>query len=285
MVIFGIVILLVVSLQIVNKSILQQPTTSPTMSSSNYTLDTTSHIPLAFFLRIYGHYYTDNLKVFVKNLKNGDYLLIRGKPTEALTVIQKVADARPMFDSRVHVNSAIFYYSIGDIIRTISKLPPGIDFIVYDYEKGDNYSPEFTTNESKSIQYFDQAKAAVLQYNKKTDGDAKLMVTPPVGELSSANWNWSLVAKHMDVMDMQLQAFVQDRKTMQHYVLETFDKTESSSPTIFIQISITKTRGTIQDNVDAINTIKDSRIGAFLIWYQSTQTSDLEQFFSMMSRK
>lgn len=312
--IFGIVALLIFGLQIANKSIAYNAKLNSTTTDINHTSNETlnislisdnftshekpytnltdidhvsnakSNTPLAFFLRIYGQYYTDNLKVFEKNLKNGDYLLIRGNPSEALTVIQKVEQSRPLFDSGVHVNSAIFYFTIRDIVTTMPKLPHGIDFVVYDYEKGDNYSPEFTTNESKSIEYFDQARSAVIQYNKNTGSNAKLMVTLPYGELHSDNWDWRLAAKHMDVLDMQIQAFLQNPSLMQSYISNTYDNGTGNKPLIFAQLSISQVRGTVQENVDAINTIKNSKVNAFLIWYQAIQTSDLEQFFSLLHR-
>jgi len=270
-----------------NTSLIGVNYTSNTKSITNLTsVDHVSNTKpskhLAFFLRIYGQYYVDNLKVFVKNLKNGDYLLIRGNTSEAPTVIQKVEESRPLFDSGVHVNSAIFYYAIRDIVTTVPKLPHGIDFIVYDYERGDNYSPEFTTNESKSIEYFDQARSVVAQYNKNTDSNARLMVTLPYGELHSANWDWRLAAKHMDVIDMQLQSFLQDHSAIQRYISNTADIEAGDRSLIFAQLSITPVRGTVQENVNAINEIQNSQVGAFLIWYQSIQTSDLAQFFRIM---
>lgn len=312
--IIGIVVLLIFGLQITNKPItlntkLNTATTDvnhtsnvkPSMSliSTNYishakpdtnltsvdpVSNAKSNTHLAFFLRIYGQYYIDNLSVFEKNLENGDYLLIRGNPSEALTVIQKVEQSRPLFDSGVHVNSAIFYYAISDIVTTVPKLPRGIDFVVYDYEKGDNYSPEFTTNESKSIEYFDQARSAVMQYDKNTGSNAKLMVTLPYGELHSDNWDWRLAAKHMDVIDMQIQAFLKNHSMMQSYISDTYDNGTGNKPLIFAQLSISQVRGTVQENVNAINVIKNSQVNAFLIWYQAIQTSDLEQFFSLLHR-
>ena len=314
LIISGIVILLIFGLQITNKPITLNTKLNTTATDVNHTSNvksdmplisanyishtkpntnltsvvpvsnTTSNTPLAFFLRIYGQYYIDNLGVFEKNLKNGDYLLIRGNPSEALTVIQKVEQSRPLFDSGVHVNSAIFYYTISDIVTTVPKLPRGIDFVVYDYEKGDNYSPEFTTNESKSIEYFDQARSAVIQYNEDTGSNAKLMVTLPYGELHSDNWDWRLAAKHMDVIDMQIQAFLQNHSMMQSYISNTYDNETGNNPLIFAQLSISQVRGTVQENVDAINAIKNSKVNAFLIWYQAIQTSDLEQFFNLLHR-
>lgn len=314
LIIFGIVALLIFGLQIATKPIVSNVKTNTTLIDVNHTPNVKSstpltsvnytsrakpntnlagvddisnakpNTPLAFFLRMYGQYYTDNLQVFEKNLKNGDYLLIRGNPSEALTVIQKVEQSKPLFDSGVHVNSAIFYFTIRDIVTTVPKLPHGIDFIVYDYEKGDNYSPEFTANESKSIEYFDQARSAVLQYNKNTNSNARLMITLPYGELHSANWDWRLAAKHMDVIDMQLQAFLQSPSVMQNYISNTYDSGTEDKPLIFAQLSISKVRGTVQENIDAINTIKNSQVNAFLIWYQAIQTSDLEQFFSLLHR-
>lgn len=287
MVVSVIVVLAIASLEIMHmqtsKPVLESNSSSELNSSTIAAHPVSTSVPLAFFLNISSGYFQDNLKVFAKNLKSGDYVIIRGDISDPRAVVEKVKQVKSMFAPGVNVNSCLFYYEIGNIVDTVPKLPTGIDYIVYDYEKGQNYSPEFTENESKSLEYFDQAQDAVLKYNKNTRSNAKLMITPPFGELRHANWNWGLVADHMDVMDMQLQAFVNDHTLMKGYVSSTFNEMSNSKKhVIFVQVSMS--RNTIQENIDAINAVKDRRIGAFLIWYQATQTKDLEKFLDNIKR-
>lgn len=238
---------------------------------------------LAFFLNISSNRYLDNLKVFARSLQNGDYIILRGDPSKPLAVIQSVKQTKPAFAPGVNVKSCLFYYAVDDIAKSVPKLPPGIDFVVYDYEKGSSYSPDFTTNESRSIGYFDKAEEAVLQYRRNTGSDAQLMVTPPFGELLHANWDWGLAANHMDAIDMQMQAFVQDHALMQSFVSSTTrNMSGPAKHLVFVQLSLS--RWSVQENIDAINATRDSRIDAFLIWYQSTQTAGLEAFFDTLKR-
>lgn len=249
-------------------------------------IQTKTSYSLAFFLKTSGSHYNDNLQVFKNNLKSGDYLLIRGEPSSPMVLIQKVQLARSMFNSGVNVDSVLFYYKIDDLIKEVPNLPKGIDFIIYDYEKGANYSPEFTTDEATSIGFFDNAKDAVAQYNKNTGSNAKFMVTPPYGELRSADWDWGLAAKHMDAMDLQVQAFLKDLVTVKGYVSSAVNQITQGSPNTltFIQLSIVHKRGTLDENVAALNALKNPRINAFLIWYQANQTEDLNQLFNLLSR-
>ncbi|MGE5599895.1 MAG: hypothetical protein ACM3UQ_00095 [Clostridiales bacterium] len=266
----------------VNRAVTGASVNNADLASSYYETHR-PRIQLAFFLNIASSRYQDNLKVFARNLQNGDYLIMRGDPSSPLAVIQAAKQSKHMFAPGVHVMTCLFYYAIGDIVRSVPKLPPGIDFVVYDYEKGSNYSPDFTTNESVSLGYFDQAEAAVLQYGKNTGSNAQLMVTPPVGELLHAGWNWGLAADHMDAIDMQLQAFVKDHALMKNLVSSTASHiSEPKKHLVFVQLSLS--RWPVRENIDAINATRDSRIGAFLIWYQATQTADLEAFFDALKR-
>lgn len=258
---------------------------SVTPPNSNSTLVSKPHLSLAFFLDVSNPYYYNNLKIFKKNLRDGDYLFISGRPSSAVTVLQKTEQSKPLFNSRIHVDSAIFYDRIDDMVNTVPKLPKGIDFIVYDYEKGTNYSSEFTSNESTSIGFFDQARNTVIRYDKDSGSNAKLIVTPPYGELLHSGWNWGLAAKHMDVIDMQVQSLLKNPSLMKSSVSNIVGqiKETSSNTLIFVQLSLIKTRGSVQDNVLAINLFENQSINSILIWYGVNQTSDLERFFHFVS--
>jgi hypothetical protein len=230
--------------------------------------------------------YNANLALFAKHLKPGDTLFISGNPnSDVSTVLKKTQAAKAIVSPGVNVYSLKFYFNISHLIGNATKLPKGLDYIGYDYEKGAQYSPEFTTNEATSIGYFDAAQAAVKQYNDMTQSNAKLIVTPPYGELKSANWDWGQAAKHMGAIDMQTQAFL----TAPNYgnivtSLVSQIRHESPGTHLFIQTSIMPARGTAQDNANAINTIKTMPIDGILVFYGNTQTLDLQQLFTLLGR-
>jgi len=240
---------------------------------------------LAFFLKLDSQYNT-NLEIFAKNLKAGDYILIDGPSSRASEILNQAQEARSLVNTGVNVISVVGYKKINDLIETVPDLPKGIDYIMYDYEKGPGFSPEFTRDEKTSIGYFDKAKSAISQYNKNTGSDAKLFVTPPYGQLQNANWNWGLVASHMDVIDMQLQAYLKD-PNLKNYTTNILEQIKKDTPDklVFIQLSINPKKGALQDNLNALDSIKDvSGINAFLIYYLNYQGSDLKQFFSLLDR-
>lgn len=167
------------------------------------------------------------------------------------------------------------------------NMSPGIDWIVYDYENGTDFSPEFTTNETDSVKYFDKAWESVKQYNAKTKSNAKFMVTPPYGELKSGNWDWGVAAKHMDGIDIQTQRLVKDMSTFQGHVIQIYDQLQEKPPTVFsmIQFSLRPSVGTIQDTLTGIYSAKNLGFDAFLIFYdQYSQNSQLDDFFKVLHK-
>src|SRR5439155_12359393 len=181
-----------------------------------------------------------NLNEFAKNLKPGDILFVSGSPkSDPSTVIQQTLAAKAAVVPGVKVYSLKFYFTIADITANATKLPKGFDYIGYDYEKGIDYSPEFTTDETTSIGYFDLAQTAVKQYNVATGSNAKFMVTQPYGELQNENWDWGLSAKHMDTINMQMQGSIQD-SNYQVLVTNMISQIRQGSPNTeaFVQVSI-----------------------------------------------
>ena len=271
-----------------NKNSVENQTSHDVQNNTNVSGSSSLKQPysLAFFLNIDNPYYETNLEIFIKNLKKGDYLLVSGPPERAKEIIQKTHEIQNLVNSGVNVFSVMNYKKISDIVATVPTLPKGVDYVMYDYEGGNGYSPEFTTDENQSIVYFDKAHSAVEMYNKNTGSHAKLFVTPPYGQLHKLDWNWDSVVTNMDVVDMQLQAFLKD-PSLKNYTINIMQQIHKTSPDklVFIQLSITPKRGTVLDNVSAIDNLKNvSGIGAFLIFYQNTQSSDLKQFFNIIQR-
>lgn len=262
-------------------------TTETLTPIANASLQTTkSNFVLAFFLQFGNPYYNDNLSILAKNLKAGDYLLVESTYLRTPELFQTVHDAKALVKPGVKVISVVNYKDIESLSTTAPLLPKGIDYIMYDYEPGASFSPEFTKNESVSISYFEQAKDSVEQYNKNTGSDAKLFLTPPFGQLRNADWNWGLLSKHVDVIDMQLQAFLKD-PSLKTYATDIIEQIRKDSPDklVFMQCSLSPQRGTVQDNVNAVETLRQIKgINGSLVFYQNVQGPELEQFFSLLDR-
>ncbi len=109
------------------------------------------------------------------------------------------------------------------------------------------------------------------------------MVTPPYGELQNANWDWGQISKHMDTINMQMQGSIQ-ASNYQDLVTNVVSQIRQGSPhtEAFVQVSIS--RYPVSDNVNAINTLKALPIDGILVFYQNTQTSDLQQLFNSLNR-
>ena len=271
----------------VNAKNIQRIENATTGQNSNIGDIAPSNYSLAFFLKIGSSQYEANLEILTKNLKPGDYLLVYGPYTRASEILQGALEARSLVNPGVNVISVIDYTNITNLTVTVPTLPKGIDYIMYDYEKGTGFSPEFTVDEKASIDYFDKAKSAISQYNKNMSSDAKLFVTPPYGQLRKANWNWGVASDHMDVIDMQLEAYLKD-PNLKKYTMDIIEQIKRDSPDklVFVQLSINPKRGTLQDNLNAIDSLKDVvGVNVFLIYYLNYQSTDLKQFFSLLDRE
>lgn len=244
----------------------------------------TDSVHLAFFVDYEKPQYRTNLEILTKNLRNGDYLLIVGLPSNMSGVLEQKKEVQSRVDSGVHVIAVASYRKISDI-TTMTGLPRGVDYIMYDYEAGKSFSPEFTKDENRSIDYFDKARESIHQYNIGTDSNAKLFVTPPYGELHKSNWDWGEASLHMDVIDMQLQSFLND-PNLEKYATSVISQIKEKSPgkLVFIQVSINPLRGTLQDNINAITTLKAKNINNFLVFYLPSQGEQLSEFFKLLNR-
>jgi hypothetical protein len=260
-------------------------------SSSAHVQNKTSYSPkpsdihLAFFLNTRSPNYDKSLEVLAKNLHRGDYLFIIAHSKLNLTN-QLVLQAKNMCVSGVNVNSVLLYSKLSNLISETQNLPPRIDWIIYDYENGPDFSPEFNINETVSLIYFDKAWESVKQYNEKTKSHAKFMVTPPYGELKLGDWDWGVSAKHMDGIDIQTQRLVKTTNAFQNHAIQIANQLQRS-PKIFsmIQFSLRPSVGTTQDVITGIGSAKDLGFDAFLIFYdQYSQNSQLDDFFNLLHK-
>src|SRR5579885_1495138 len=116
-----------------------------------------------------------NLELFEKYLRPGDYLLITtplDQDYDFSQLLQDTAEAKNKTVPGVNVISFAWYSKIEAIKLHSAYLPQGIDGIIYDYENGTLYSPEYTTNYEKVSSLFDSASK--IAHNNRL----KLMLTP-----------------------------------------------------------------------------------------------------------
>lgn len=240
---------------------------------------------LAFLLNPDNPYYQTNLHIFEENLKTGDFLLVYGTSAHVQDIVKRAKEIRDQ-GKDFKVYSVVAYRKIADMEASVPGLPKGIDFIMYDYEGGAGYSPEFTADEATSIASFARAKSLVDQYNNATGTTARLLVSPPYGQLAHSGWDWITASKNMDAVDVQLQAFLKDSR-LGAYAKDLVGQVRKtpSDKLVFIQLSIVPSRGTVFDNVQAIHELEGIQgIDAFLIFYKNTQGKDLENLFSILHR-
>jgi hypothetical protein len=264
--------------------------TTQSLSNPNRNFSKASYGPrdyhMVFLVSSASPQYENNLAVFAKYLQRGDSLLVEGYENSEPEIEQKIQKIKSMMLPGVNVQAIRIYNNINDLTSKVPNLPRGFSYIGYDYEQGTSFSPEFTPNVTRSMAYFDQARHAVSQYNVRTGEDASLIIMPPFGQLGKSQWNWGLAGKHTDIMSIQFQAFIKDSNFL-NYVVDTIAKVkQESAPTkILVQVSLVPARGTPQDNLQAIILLHRLPIDSFLVFYHPNQTSDLEQFLSIVPDK
>lgn len=222
------------------------------------------------------------LDLFVTNLREGDYLLIGSETTAQIPwVLQKTQEAERRVRRGVHVFSWIGYMTISELEAGVPSVPKEIDWIVYDYEGGPGFSPEFTQNQTTSISFFDRGRRIA------NDNGFQFVVTPPYGQLRNAHWDWGEVARHMDGINIQFQAFLQNLDILEQEVKKVARQIAGKSPNTltFIQLSVVPGRGTPQDNIHAIQRLEsEKQIAAFLIFYSPSYIELLSEFFAEFKR-
>jgi hypothetical protein len=259
-----------------------------TVSQFNPARAELGHFNLMFLLSIDSPQYSQDLQLFSQFLDSGDYLLIHDAASQMSNAIGQAQIAQSMVKPGVHVEPTMIYDKISNLAAQVPNLPKGVTFVFYDYENGTNFSPEFTTNETVSIGYFDQAENAVQQYNAKTGGTAKLIVAPSYGELKNAHWDWGLAAKHMDAIDVQFGGYTK-YPSLFLYAPQVFSqiKLESPGTPVFIELSLLPNRSTPQITANDIYTLDGKGVNGFLPWYNQTSSNHtliLQQFFGVLPR-
>ncbi|MDZ7268322.1 MAG: hypothetical protein ONB48_11380 [candidate division KSB1 bacterium] len=221
------------------------------------------------------------LKIFADHLLPGDYLLVGGPDSQAQWAISKANEAQSRIKTGVRVLSWAGYVAIDELEARVPRLPQSLDWVVYDYEGGPEFSPEFTRDQQASLGFFERGQQVSRRHG------FQFMVTPPYGQLRGANWDWGRVARFMEAITLQFQAFLQDEQLLETEVRNVVGQIREASPQTltFIQLSIVPERGTVEDNLRAIRRLEDeTQISAFLIFYRPDQSDLLRDFFRQLSR-
>jgi hypothetical protein len=259
--------------------------TSTYSISKSVAVNDLNNFNLRFWLHTAQPYYSTSLNIFANNLKAGDYMMIGGNNTNPLIALQDTQLAKPLFKPGVNVLSDRIYYTITGITSSVPSLPTGYDYIVYDYEKGGD-TPEFTTNETQSIIYFDEANSAVQQYNKNTGSHAKLMVAisyPPI-RWAQPPWNWGLAAKHMSQIMVMMSGYYSS-PCLANCASSVISQIRHESPTTVneVQLSMARDRGTPQQIASAIYVLQGVGVKNTLVFYDDWQDLYLQQLFTLLS--
>ncbi|GEM_PF-2821831 len=243
---------------------------------------------IASFLKTGSPSYQQDSQMLIGDMEGGDYIIIHGNETQFPTTLQEARNASLLVRPGVNVVPAAMYTRIADITSQVPAWPKGLGLVFYDYENGTGFSPEFTSNETKSIGYFDEAENAVRQYNANTGGNARLMVAPSYSELRAANWDWGLAAKHMDMIDVQFGGYTESPNLFK-YAPQVYSQIRQESPGTqeFIELSLMPNRGTPQITSSDIYQLDADAVGGFLPWYDqasTAQSATLMQFLDLLPR-
>lgn len=206
----------------------------------------------------------DQLKPF---LRSGDILVFP---------ISQYSNVRPIKSEVIGLSLATGGTSISSLVSGITNIPSDIDYVTYDYEKG--HTPEWTRDQAISISYFDQLHSLVDVSGKK------LIITP--AWVWNPNFDWGEIAKHTDVLLVQVQNFQTNADVPNEIKPSTLGinlsqvtklivsevRLKSPSTKIYLQFGFDVTDN--PDNIiNDINTVKNSGIDGVALWYNAGTSS------------
>jgi hypothetical protein len=175
----------------------------------------------------------------------------------------------------------VWYSKIEAIKLHSAYLPQGVDGIIYDYENGTLYSPEYTTDYEKVSALFNSASE--IAHNNRL----KLMLAPVFGDTVNNteiehSWDWNEIASHSDFLVIQFQHFFKTNnadalKARMGKIMEDINST-SGTPT-FVELSLTAIGGTADEDLQAMQDLKSAGANKFLIFFEPWKTSELEYIF------
>ena len=175
--------------------------TNATVTNATVTMPSPEkHNKLHFIFIAWESQYSHSLPILQKYLVVGDSVFLQTN-NPGIDASYK----SNFFANGVNVYLMKRTYGIQDIISNSASWPAGYDLWEYDYEKGNNYEPQFTPDQAQSEKFFDQARQYLNQYNQRTSGHCILYITPSYPQVNGQNWNWLEAQQHADLMDVQIQ--------------------------------------------------------------------------------
>ncbi len=238
---------------------------------------------------IFAMFYTSgsnhaNLELFEKYLRAGDYLFITtplDQDSNFTQILEDAAEAKNKVVSGVKVFTFAWYSKIDEIKLHSAFLPSGVDGIIYDYENGTEYSPEYTTDYNKVSSLF--ATASEIAHKN----GLKLMLAPVFGDTINKveiehSWNWTEISDHADFLVIQFQHYFKDDnanslKTRMGKIVDDINS-NSGTPT-FVELSLTAIGGTADEDLQAMQDLEHVGVNKFLIFFEPWKTGDLEHIF------
>jgi len=229
-----------------------------------------------------------NLELFEKYLQDGDYLFITtplDQNSNFSQLLQDVTEAKNRVIPGVKVFSFVWYSKIDEIKLHSAYLPHDIDGIIYDYENGAEYSPEYTADYNKVSSLFETASEIAHK------NGLKLMLAPVFGDTVNKiekehSWDWTEISKRADFLVIQFQHYFKDHnadslKTRMGKIVNDINST-SGTPT-FVELSLTAIGGTADEDLRAMQDLEHAGVNKFLIFFEPWKTNDLKYIFEKRS--
>lgn len=222
-----------------------------------------------------------NLELSEEYLMPGDYLFITTPLDEdnyTSQALQDAQEARSRVSPGVNVLSFVWYSKIEAIKLHASALPKTVDGVIYDYEEGDMYSPEYTSNFTQALSIFDSA------YKTAHENGLKLMITPVFGSVENGievenPWDWTAISNDTDYLVIQFQSFFKMKNSdeLAAEMGRTTSAISSSTHTpTFAEISLTAIGGTGKQDIQAMQELAQSGTHSYMIFFEPWTTSDLK---------
>lgn len=209
------------------------------------------------------------LTVIKKFLKSGDILVFPPQLYQKVTQIQK-----EITDIELGTGGT----STQNLLPGISRIPPNVKYVTYDYEP--DFTPEWTDDQKKSIELFTQLHEETKKYNKK-------LVIVPVYHFGQ-DWDWGEVAKHTDVLVVQVQNYQKGGKFPAQFIpneslteitKKLVKQVDAKSPTTKLYLQIGFAFGSKpNDVISDINEITNLGIDGFTLWYNPGTSGKTSKF-------
>jgi hypothetical protein len=164
-------------------------------------------------------------------------------------------------------------FTLDDWRTNANTIPAGFDYIMYNYEP--TYVPEFTPDQTISNSYFGEIFHDVHQYNKRTNGHAKFIISFGFEPVGGYNWDFGQVQARSDALDVQLFGSQQNLGTISGYI----NHISSTDSNFIVQLGINADKNqTVQQAESVIQSTQgNTKINSYsFVIIGNTRASDLQ---------